>query len=84
MALVPIDYIALDLKTLTPGEQSWFMAGYSLTVGTFIMMAGKLGDIFGHKRVFAFAYAWLGVWSFFAGFSAYTRSQRFFDVCRAM
>jgi MFS family permease len=55
-----------------------------LTVGTFIMISGQLGDIFGHKRVFAFGYAWLGLWSCFAGFSAYVRNQIFFDVCRAM
>jgi MFS family permease len=82
--LAPIDYIAPEFGDISPGEQSWFIAGYSLTVGTFIMISGRIGDIFGHKRVFAFGYAWLGVWSCFAGFSGYTGSQIFFDVCRAM
>lgn len=83
-ALAPIDIISPTFGSLNPGQQSWFIAAYSLTVGTFIMMSGQLGDIFGHKRVFAFGYAWLGGWSCFAGFSAYTESQIFFDVCRAM
>jgi len=83
-ALVPIDIIAQDFGEVSPGQQSWFIAAYSLTVGTFIMASGQLGDIFGHKRVFAFGYAWLGLWSCFAGFSAYNHSQIFFDVCRAM
>ncbi|KAF2252230.1 multidrug-resistance type transporter [Trematosphaeria pertusa] len=83
-ALVPIDIIAQTFGDVSPGQLSWFIAGYSLTVGTFIMISGQLGDIFGHKRVFAFGYGWLGMWSCFAGFSAYTHSQIFFDVCRAM
>ncbi|KAF2713905.1 major facilitator superfamily transporter [Pleomassaria siparia CBS 279.74] len=82
-ALAPIDIIAPTFGNIPPGEKSWFIAGYSLTVGTFIMISGRLGDILGHKRVFAFGYAWLGMWSCFAGFSAYTRHQIFFDVCRA-
>jgi MFS family permease len=83
-ALAPIDIIAADFGRVNPGEKSWFIAAYSLTVGTFIMISGRIGDIFGHKRVFAFGYAWLGCWSCFAGFSAYTRNQIFFDICRAM
>ncbi|PSN66391.1 hypothetical protein BS50DRAFT_601303 [Corynespora cassiicola Philippines] len=83
-ALVPIDIIASDFGDISHGQMSWFIAGYSLTVGTFIMISGRLGDIFGHKRVFAFGYAWLGMWSINAGFSAYVGAQEFFDVCRAM
>ncbi|KAF1994892.1 MFS general substrate transporter [Amniculicola lignicola CBS 123094] len=83
-ALAPIDIIAETFGTVNPGEMSWFIAAYSLTVGTFIMISGRLGDIFGHKRVFTFGYAWLGVWSCFAGFSAYSKKQIWFDVCRAM
>ncbi|KAF2112947.1 major facilitator superfamily [Lophiotrema nucula] len=83
-ALAPIDIIAKDFGVTNPGEMSWFIAGYSLTVGTFIMISGRLGDIFGHKRVFAFGYAWLGIWSCFAGFSVYPNKQIFFDFSRAM
>jgi MFS family permease len=82
--LVPLDIISRAFGNLNPGEKSWFIAAYSLTVGTFIMTSGRLGDIFGHRRVFALGYAWLGVWSCFAGFSAYPKSQIFFDFCRAM
>ncbi|ORY19509.1 YOR378W-like protein [Clohesyomyces aquaticus] len=83
-ALAPMDIIAQSFGQLNPGQTSWFIAAYSLTVGTFIMMSGRLGDIFGHKRVFSFGYAWLGMWSCFAGFSVYPERQIFFDFCRAM
>jgi MFS family permease len=83
-ALAPIDIIATSFGDVTPGQQAWFIAGYSLTVGTFIMISGRLGDIFGHKRVFVFGYAWLGMWSCFTGFGGYIKSQIYFDICRAM
>ncbi|QDS77154.1 hypothetical protein FKW77_001451 [Venturia effusa] len=83
-ALVPLDIISQSFGVTNPGEQSWFIASYSLTVGTFILISGRLGDILGHKRMFVFGYAWFGVWSAFAGFAVYPQKQIFFDVCRAM
>ncbi|KAK5113744.1 hypothetical protein LTR85_010761 [Meristemomyces frigidus] len=83
-ALAPEDIIAEGLNVDNPGQKAWFTAGYSLTVGTFILISGRIGDILGHKRMFVFGYFFLGVWSGFAGFSAYLGRQVFFDVCRAM
>jgi MFS family permease len=60
-----------------------FTAGYALTSGTFILIFGRIGDILGHKRMFVFGYFFLGVWSGFAGFSAFLGRQTFFDICRA-
>ena len=82
--IAPLDIIAESLNTQKPGEKSWFVAGYSLTFGTFILISGRLGDIIGHKRMLAFGYAWFGVWAAFAGFSIYPQRQIFFDFCRAM
>lgn len=83
-AVAPVQYIAGGLGVTNPGEQAWFTAAYSLTTGTFILIAGRLGDILGHKRLFVFGYLFLGIWSGFAGFSAYVGRQIFFDICRAM
>jgi MFS family permease len=83
-ALVPIDIIGQTFDISGPGEAAWFIAGYSLTVGTFVLISGRLGDIIGHKRMFCFGYAWFGVWSAFAGFAAYPGRQVWFDFCRAM
>ena len=66
-----------------PAQLSWFTAGYSLTVGTFILIAGRLGDVFGHKLFFIGGYAWFGVWSALAGVAVYS-SPAFFIFCRAM
>lgn len=66
-----------------PGKLSWFSAGYSLTVGTFILIAGRLGDVFGHKRFFVGGFAWFGLWSALAGLAVYS-GPIFFAFCRAM
>lgn len=84
MTLGPLDIISKSFNVTAPGEQAWFIAGYSLSVGTFILVAGRLGDILGHKRMFVFGYAWFGVWSAFAGFAVYPQKQIFFDICRAL
>lgn len=66
-----------------PGKMSWFSAAYSLTVGTFILIPGRLGDVFGHKRFFVFGFTWFGLWSALARFAVY-RGPVLFTFCRAM
>jgi MFS family permease len=65
------------------GKMSWHIAAYSLTVGTFILFAGKMGDIYGSKHILIVAWIWSGIWSIIAGCSAFTGSAIFFDICRA-
>ncbi|KAF4969054.1 hypothetical protein FZEAL_10304 [Fusarium zealandicum] len=55
-----------------PAELSWLIAGYSLTVGTFILVSGRIGDLFGYKRLFLIGFAWFAVWSMIAGLSVYS------------
>ena len=59
------------------GQLSWFMAGYSLTIGTFILIGGRLGDEFGNKKMFILGMAWLSLWSLVAGLSAYSNHVLF-------
>jgi MFS family permease len=40
-------------------------------VGTFILPAGRLGDLYGHKRIFLLGTTWYGIWSLVCGFSVY-------------
>jgi hypothetical protein len=49
-SLVPLSYINESFGLADPGEESWPTAAFSLTVGTFILPAGRLGDMYGHKR----------------------------------
>ena len=84
MTIPPLKVIGSGLGVSNPGGLSWFVAAYSLTVGTFILIAGRLGDMFGHKRLFIAGFFWYGLWSIIAGLSNYAHSEIFFDVCRAM
>ncbi|KAK1751400.1 MFS general substrate transporter [Echria macrotheca] len=65
------------------GNLSWFSAAYSMTVGTFILPAGRLGDIYGHKRIFLAGWAWFATWSLIAGFCTPTQLI-WFSACRAL
>lgn len=46
-------------------------ASYGMALGTLILPAGRLGDMFGHKRIFILGWLWFALWSLFCGFSDY-------------
>ena len=81
-SIAPSRLIASSFAIAAPAQLSWFPAAYSLTVGTFILIAGRLGDLYGHKKLFLLGFAWFGLWSLLAGFSVYENSV-FFACCRA-
>jgi MFS family permease len=56
---------------------SWLIAGYSLTVGTFILFSGRLGDVFGYKKMLLIGFSWFSVWSMIAGLSVYSNHVLF-------
>ncbi|KAF2836787.1 MFS general substrate transporter [Patellaria atrata CBS 101060] len=63
-------------------ELSWLIASYSLTVGTFILFAGRLGDLFGYKKMILIGFSWFSVWSMIAGLSVYS-NYVLFNFARA-
>ena len=67
----PLHLIGQSFGPQTPGQLSWYIAAYSLTVGTFILIAGRLGDMFGHKLLLVIGFSWFGFWSLIAGLSVY-------------
>ncbi|KAI8625562.1 major facilitator superfamily transporter [Xylariaceae sp. FL1651] len=56
----------------SPGQLAWLVAGFSLTVGTFILFSGRLGDAFGYKRMLLIGFVWFSVWSVVVGLSVYS------------
>ncbi|RMZ89592.1 hypothetical protein DV736_g3175, partial [Chaetothyriales sp. CBS 134916] len=75
--LAILDVISASLGVTNRGVQAWLIAGYSLTVGTFILVSGRLGDLYGHKLVLLVGYAWFGAWSIVAGLAVYSGSILF-------
>lgn len=83
-SFTPLHIIGDTFGAKNPSELAWYPASYSLTVGTFIIVAGRLGDMFGPKRMFLIGFIWFAIWSFVVGLSVYSKQQIFFNVCRAL
>jgi EmrB/QacA subfamily drug resistance transporter len=48
---VALPSIRADLG-FTPASLAWVMNSYMLTFGGFLLLAGRMGDVFGHRRMF--------------------------------
>src|SRR6188768_1927544 len=62
---VAIPTMLRDLDTTVPALQ-WVITGYSLTFGSLLIISGRLGDIYGHRRMFIIGAALFGTGSFIA------------------
>ena len=65
---VSIPTILRDLQTTVPALQ-WVITGYSLTFATLLIIGGRLGDIYGHRRLFIIGTSLFGVGSLMASIS---------------
>ncbi|KAK8066507.1 hypothetical protein PG997_013254 [Apiospora hydei] len=81
--LAIIHVIGSSWGITNPSELSWLIAGYTLTIGTFILIAGRLGDVYGYKRVFLSGFLWSALWACLAG-AAYYSGPVLFTVCRVL
>jgi EmrB/QacA subfamily drug resistance transporter len=66
---VAIPTILRDFHTELPSLQ-WVLTGYSLTFATFLIIGGRLGDIYGARRMFILGAALFGVGSFLASIAS--------------
>lgn len=65
---VAIPTMLRDLDTTVPALQ-WVITGYSLTFASLLIISGRLGDIYGHRRMFVIGTTLFGVGSFVASIS---------------
>ncbi|KAI1432248.1 major facilitator superfamily transporter [Xylaria sp. CBS 124048] len=63
--------IGASFGETNPGQLAWLVAGYSLTVGSFILLSGRAGDLFGYKRMLLIGFGWFSVWSVITGLGVY-------------
>lgn len=80
--LVILHVIGNDFGLTNPGELSWLIAAYSLTVGTFILLAGRFGDVYGYKKMLIIGFSWFSLWSMIAGLAVYS-NHVLFNFARA-
>lgn len=83
LSLSTMNIILKSFDTIDSAKQVWFMGSYALTVGTFILISGKLGDLLGLKLIFVIGWIWTTVFSAITGLSNYV-SVEFFIICRAL
>ena len=77
---VALPSIRTDLG-FSEASLAWVVNAYLLTFGGFLLLAGRLGDLFGQRRVFLFGIAEFTVASLLCGLSS---SQTFLIVARAV
>ncbi len=65
---VAIPTILREFDTTLPTLQ-WVITGYALTFASLLIIGGRLGDIFGHRRMFIIGAAMFGCGSLIAGLS---------------
>ncbi|KAI3324098.1 major facilitator superfamily transporter [Xylariaceae sp. AK1471] len=75
--------IGARFKVANVNNLSWAVAGYAAALGTFILISGRLGEIFGHKRMFILGLVWSAAWSIVVGASFYS-TQKLFIIGRAL
>jgi len=70
------------------GQEKWFVASYSITVGAFVLITGRLGDIYGVKNLFVSGWVWMCLFSLLSGLcgidGSVLHSAVCFDVFRAL
>lgn len=58
----------------------WVVNAYMLTFGGFLLLGGRLGDLFGHRRLFLIGIAWFTIASLFCGIA---NSREILVIARA-
>ncbi|ODN86285.1 MFS transporter [Cryptococcus wingfieldii CBS 7118] len=81
LIMVPLYVIGPALGTVDPGQLSWMVASYGMTVGMFLVAAGRLGDLYGPRLWWSIGIAIMVVSNIGSGFC---KSPIPFDITRAI
>ncbi|KAF8920084.1 hypothetical protein BGZ58_004439, partial [Dissophora ornata] len=44
-------------------------SAYALAFGAFLLIGGRFGDLFGHRRIYIIGVTWFSIWALVTGFS---------------
>ncbi|KAJ1302260.1 hypothetical protein OPQ81_001079 [Rhizoctonia solani] len=66
---------------ISQADLQWLVSAYSLTSGCFLLLFGRLADLFGRKKVFLIGNLWSLAWAIGCGFAPNAISL---DVMRAL
>ena len=68
IANIALPYIRADLD-FTQANLSWVVTGYALAFGGFLLLGGRLGDLYGRRRIFMTGVSIFAVASLLGGFA---------------
>lgn len=58
--MIILPTIGRDLN-IPEGRQQWVVSAYALTFGCFLLLWGRIADIYGKKRIFVLGSAWVTI-----------------------
>ncbi|KAI8909442.1 major facilitator superfamily domain-containing protein [Powellomyces hirtus] len=76
---IALPTIALEFN-IEESQLQWVVSAYALTFAGFLLILGRLADIYGQKRMFMLGMLWFAVWSVVCGFM---KNVVLLDIARA-
>ncbi|KAL5352698.1 hypothetical protein ACLOAV_002646 [Pseudogymnoascus australis] len=77
---VVLPIVITDLG-IPPASSIWPASAFSLVIAAFLLIFGRLGDMYGGYPFYVGGMAWLGLWSLICGFS---QNELMLDFSRAL
>ncbi|KAF9914418.1 hypothetical protein BX616_008368 [Lobosporangium transversale] len=50
-------------------QLQWVSSAYALAYGAFLLLGGRLGDLYGHRNIYILGVTWFSIWSIVNGFA---------------
>ncbi|KAH7057544.1 major facilitator superfamily domain-containing protein [Linnemannia elongata] len=50
-------------------QLQWVTSAYALAYGAFLLVGGRFGDLFGHRRIYIMGVTWFSIWAIVNGFA---------------
>lgn len=75
-----IAHLDLEREGISNENLQWLVTSYSLTFGCFLLLAGRISDLYGHKIVYLVGTSWFSIWALGCGFAP---SEISLDIMRA-
>ncbi|KAI8595056.1 major facilitator superfamily [Dissophora ornata] len=50
-------------------QLQWVTSAYALAYGAFLLIGGRLGDLFGHRFIYIMGVTWFSIWALVNGFA---------------
>ncbi|KAF9426808.1 hypothetical protein BGZ94_005986 [Podila epigama] len=60
--------IMRDVK-YTVDQLQWVTSAYALAYGAFLLIGGRFGDLYGHRRIYILGVTWFSIWAVVNGFA---------------